>query len=95
MKRLDNGMLIELSEKTGRGPKREEREKEESSLSHPAAHLFIRLRSNELSPCDTHVTRRFFKTGREQEWSWIKRYVSKSPGRLYAHTRIALHPCPS
>lgn len=60
MKRLDNGMLIELSEKTGRGPKREEREKEELSLSHPAAHLFIRLRSNELSPCDTHVTRRFF-----------------------------------
>lgn len=35
----------------------------------PAAHLFIRLRSNELSPCDTHVTRRFFKTGREQQWS--------------------------
>lgn len=70
MKRLDNGMLIELSKKTGRGPKREEREKgerEELSLSHPwppAAHLFIRLRSNELSPRDTHVTCRVFKTGK-------------------------------
>lgn len=38
MKRLDNGMLIELSKKTGRGSKREEREKEKEEKKEEEDH---------------------------------------------------------
>lgn len=53
----DNGMLIELSKKPVHGQKGKE------PCRPRPVHLFIRgsrrARSNELSPCDTHVTCRF------------------------------------